>query len=157
MKQRGRKLRGLFAGLILALSSCGNELNGRWVVDEPATTKSCVDALSADQQHSTEESGEASVQQMMQGLTQKMCRGLAATIVSSVEIDGSDMLLISADASREREKCTIDLKKLEFVCDANRNGGQAGFLRILNNQLVWEFPPQPEQPAFQVFFSKLYD
>ena len=139
------------------MSSCGNELNGRWVVDEPATTKSCVDTLNADQQHSSEESGEASVQQIMQGLTQKMCRGLVAAIVSAVEIDGSDMLFISANASRERAKCTIDLKKLEFVCNANRNGGQAGFLRILNDQLVGEFPPQPEQRDFQVFFSKFYD
>jgi len=144
--------------LVFGLTACGNAMDGRWAVDQEATTASCLKAI--DSEAAEKNSGDGmngAMQELMSGLAQKMCEGVASNLAPQVDIDGTRMLITTAIGESEQKECSINLDTTEFDCANAKVGGDYGVLKIVEGNWIWELPPQPEKPSFSFTYNRVQD
>ena len=150
--------KGLSLILVFGLTACGNAMDGRWAVDKEATTASCLKAIDSKTADPNGEVGvNGALQEMMGGFMQKMCEGVASNLAPQVDIDGPRMLITTAIGESEQKECSINLDTNEFDCANAKVGGGSGLLKIVEGNLIWELPPQPEKPSFSFTYNRVQD
>jgi hypothetical protein len=157
---RGKKLSLI---LVFGLSACGGELDGRWLVDKEASTESCLAATGMETSGNSSDYGrdpqmpqmmDGVAQQMVDGIARMFCEGLASNVAPQIDIDGSKMVITTLIGELAEVECSINDETNEFDCAKTDGKGQSGSIRVVEGNLIWELPPQPEKPSFSLTYNR---
>lgn len=141
--------------LAISVSACGNSFDGSWAVDKEVSMNNCVLAINSMRADEGEEGEESSamMSEMLESFTKKMCEGFVQNIAPTISITNYNMKFSSLENEVE---CIIDSRARTFECDdeASKNNN-AGSIYIIDDQLVWELPPEPEKISMKFTYNRV--
>lgn len=137
--------------LAISISARGNSFDGSWVVDKEVSMNNCVRAINSMRADEGEESS-AMMSEMLESFTKKMCDGFVLNIAPTISIENYK---IKFNALEDEVECIIDSRTSTFECDdeASKNNN-AGSIYIIDDQLVWELPPEPEKISMKFTYNR---
>ncbi|MDA8646081.1 hypothetical protein N9L75_08230 [Porticoccaceae bacterium] len=141
----------LLSILIFSIPACGGSFDGQWQINEEISMADCMDWTRSNAQNDGQESN-AAIAEMMEGLSNTICDGFVKKMAPQIVIKNDKMTL---QAFKTEAECTIYPKANIFKCDVeNSTSNEGGTIEIIDGQLVWGLPPQPEKKSMKFTYDK---
>ena len=148
MKTRFSKVL-LLSLIAISISACGDPFDGSWVVDKEVSAADCELAINSEKNN--DDDGSNMMAGMLEGLTKTMCEGLVLNVAPAISIKKNKMTISSLEKEVE---CTIDLKTNAFQCDNENSKNNSGSIKIIDSQLVWALPSEPEKMSMKFTYNR---
>lgn len=143
---------GIFlpACLVVSVSACGGSFDGKWQINEEISMADCMDWAKSNAQNDDQESN-AMMAKMMEGLSNKICEGFVKKMAPQINIKNNKMTL---KAFENEAECTVYPKANIFKCDTEKSTDKEGAINVIDGQLIWGLPPEPEKMSMKFTYNR---
>ena len=149
MRQRYPKFL-LLSLLTFSISACGGSFDGQWQINEEVSMADCMDWTKSNAQNDDQESN-AMMTKMMEGFSNMICEGFVSKMAPEISIKNNKMTL---RVFENKAECTVYPKDNIFKCNNENSKNKEGTIHIIDGQLIWGLPPEPEKMSLKFTYNK---